>query len=99
MTRTRKTALIALAAVTLGAAVVANADPVVRPRPNPNQGNNTGERPRSGYFLEGKRRYWVFSPGAPGSDLPWLRRWIDAPHEEDVPGDPDDVGGGDLPPG
>jgi hypothetical protein len=74
-------------------AAPALADPVVRPRPDGGEAPGTGVRPRSQFAPSGKEGYWVFRPGVPGGDLPWMRRWVEHPHEEPAPGEPDDVDG------
>lgn len=63
-------------------------------RPHSEQGG-TGVRPANPWAPPaGKDGIWIWSPG-PGGHLPWLRNWIQHPHEEPVPGG----GGEDLPPG
>lgn len=90
MTRTTRIALVFVAAMT---AVSAFADPVSRPAKQRHNEQGFGVRPSNPWTPIGKSGYWVFAPNPLGMGLPWVRNWIEHPHEEDAPGEPGDVGG------
>jgi hypothetical protein len=75
--------IIALAVLLLAPAAL-----VADPTPRHNE-QGTERRPRPPWFPTGKDRYWVFTPNPadPAGALPWMRNWLEHPHEEDAPGD------------
>jgi hypothetical protein len=97
-TKTKTRALLLSLSLTLPTSLIA--DPIVRPSPPKNPQTHPGARPRSPFAPSGKSGFFIPIFGAlPGSDLPWLRNWIEHPHEEPAPEEPGDLPEGPLPPG